>query len=187
MPNIGSRVRTLRLRHGLRLVDVAERCGFTKSLLSKIETGAVRPPIATLTAIAAALGVPVAALIEDQGAGRTVVDRADEGNQRRTDKGYRYRLLAGSRVEKAMQPFVFTARRGEVRRSPLRHAGEEFVHVISGELDFRVGSTSHRLSSGDSLYFDADEEHDVEPVSAEATWVAVFHEPPKAGKRRRST
>src|SRR3954471_3148850 len=98
MPNIGSRVRTVRLRNGLRLQDIAERCGFTKSLLSKIETGAVNPPIATLTAIARALAVPVAALIEDQSASRTVVDRADGGTVRKTDKGYRFRLLAGSRV-----------------------------------------------------------------------------------------
>ena len=193
MPNIGSRVRTLRLRNGLRLRDVAERCGFTKSLLSKIETGAVRPPIATLTAIAAALAVPIAALIEDHSAERTVVDRAGGGTQRKTDKGYRFRLLAGSRIEKAMQPFLFTARRGEVRPSPLRHVGEEFVFIVSGELDLRVGSVRHRLVAGDSIYFDSDEEHDVDPATPEATWLAIFHErrtPERAkakARRRRST
>lgn len=177
--SIGPRIRTARLRAGLRLQDVADRAGFTKSLLSKIETGAVMPPIATLSAIAAALAVPVAALIDGGGAARTAVDRAG-GELRTTDKGYRFRLLGTARGDKAMQPFVFSAKRGEVRPSGLRHAGEEFVHVLSGELDFRVGDQRHRLGEGDSIYFDSDEEHDVTPITASATWLAVFLDRPRA-------
>jgi transcriptional regulator with XRE-family HTH domain len=177
--SIGRRIRTLRLRARLRLDDVAARCGVSKSLLSKIETGAVKPAVATLVGIARALRLPVSALLEESAAGRTVVGRAVAGGDdgwEGTDKGYRYRLLIGERVAKAMQPFIFRARRGEVRPAPLRHVGEEFVHLLSGELDFRVGATTHHLVAGDCLYFDSDEEHDFVATTAEAVWLAVFHE-----------
>ncbi|MBA3707546.1 MAG: cupin domain-containing protein [Planctomycetes bacterium] len=174
---IGSRIRTVRLRAHLRLDDVAALCGVTKSLLSKIETGAVKPAVATLVGVARALRVPVAAFLDDDGgARRTVLMRGGDEGFQRTDKGYRYRLLAAERVEKAMQPFIFRARRGEVKPGPLRHAGEEFVHVLSGELDFRVSGTTHHLKPGDGLYFDSDEEHDFAATTAEAVWIAVFHE-----------
>src|SRR5687767_8767109 len=103
--DIGARIRSLRRRSGLRLVDVAERCGFTKSLLSKIETGAVKPPVATLMAIAKALHVAVATLMDDAQATNTVLDRATPPAER-TDKGYLFRALAGGRADKAMQPFL---------------------------------------------------------------------------------
>ncbi|HYE07400.1 MAG TPA: XRE family transcriptional regulator [Planctomycetota bacterium] len=176
--SIGQRIRTLRLRSRLRLDDVAARCGLSRSMLSKIETGAVKPVVATLVGIAAALRVPVSALIDDAATARTVVARrvaAGDGWET-TDKGYGFRLLIGERVDKTMQPFLFRARRGEVKPAPLRHAGEEFVHVLAGELDFRVGATTHHLVAGDCLYFDSDEEHDFAATTAEAVWLAVFHE-----------
>jgi transcriptional regulator with XRE-family HTH domain len=190
--SIGPRIRTLRLRSRLRLQDVADRCGFTKSLLSKIETGAVKPPVATLVGIARALRVPVSVLLGEHEDGRTVLMRAAaaaaDRPMERTDKGYRYRLLAGERVDKAMQPFIFRARRGEVRPGALRHEGEEFVFVLSGALDFRVAGATYALAAGDGLYFDSDEDHDFTPTTAEATWLAVFHEraPPRQRTAARS-
>jgi transcriptional regulator with XRE-family HTH domain len=184
--SIGARIRALRRRSGLRLQDVADRCGFTQSLLSKIETGAANPPVATLVAIAGALRVPVATLIEDTGGARTVVSRAADPDER-TDKGYRFRLLAGERADKAAQPFLFQARRGEVTPGGLRHPGEEFVYVLAGRAEFRVGSTAHVLGPGDSLYFDSEEEHDVTPLTATATWLALFIEPAAKPRGRRAT
>ncbi|HYE04112.1 MAG TPA: XRE family transcriptional regulator [Planctomycetota bacterium] len=176
LKNLGDRIRLLRHRSGLRLDDVAARCGFTKSLLSKIETGAVNPPVATLVAIARAMGVTVATLIDDGPAVGTVVTRAAAPDER-TDKGYLFRLLAGERADKAMQPFLFTARRGEVKAGALRHAGQEFVYILDGAVEYRVGRTTHALGTGDSLYFDSDEDHDVAPTSPTATWLAMFIEP----------
>ncbi|MBA2482548.1 MAG: helix-turn-helix transcriptional regulator [Planctomycetes bacterium] len=186
----GARIRTLRLRNRLRLQDIADRCGFTKSLLSKIETGVVKPPVATLVGIAKALAVPVSSLLGEHDDGRTVVIRgaasSDHGMER-TDKGYRFRLIAGERIDKAMQPFVFRARRGEIKPGSLRHEGEEFVFILSGTLQFRVGGASYSLAEGDGLYFDSGEDHDFTPTTAEATWLAVFHEPTSSPPRQRTS
>src|SRR5262245_705240 len=130
---LAGRIRTLRRRQQRTLKDIASRCGFTVSLLSKIESGKTVPPVATLTKIAAALGVSLADLLEG-GAGATTVFTPDERVRKlaptRTDKGYAFHLLAAERGEKVMQPFLITAQRGKVQPSAMSHGGEEFVYML---------------------------------------------------------
>ena len=70
--DLGKRIRKLRVQQRRTLQDVAEECGFTKSLLSKIETGKVVPPVATLVKIAQTMGIKVSTLIENNDDGETV-------------------------------------------------------------------------------------------------------------------
>ena len=70
--NIGGRIRRLRREQHRTQQEIANLCGFTKSLLSKIEVNKVVPPVATLVKIAAALGVQVSVLIETNNGADTV-------------------------------------------------------------------------------------------------------------------
>ena len=79
MNSLASRIRVLRLRQQRTLTDVAARCGFTVSLLSKIESGKTTPPVATLAKIAAALGVSLGSLLADSRDISTVFDPGDRG------------------------------------------------------------------------------------------------------------
>jgi transcriptional regulator with XRE-family HTH domain len=190
---IGARIRKLRRRQNRTLQAVADKCDFTKSLLSKIENGHTVPPVATLTRIAAALGVSTSALLDGAGQSGTVHTPAAEVKKKglvTTDKGYSFFTFAAARTEKLMQPFLFEVRKGQVRKHKLTHTGEEFLYVLEGEIKYRVGATEYLLSPGDSLYFDAESEHQVTPVSQRARYLAVFTEPPEASgagkpKRRR--
>jgi transcriptional regulator with XRE-family HTH domain len=182
--DIGSRIRKLRKRQGRTLQAVADLCGFTKSLLSKIETGRTVPPVATLTKIASALGVKTSALLEDAGLVATVFASADETGRKpqvTTAKGYSFRTFAAQRPDKLMQPFLFEVEKGKVKRHALSHVGEEFLYVLEGKMKYRVGRTEYLLSEGDSLYFDAELEHEVTPVSKRARYLAVFTEPEGEG------
>ena len=179
MDFLHSRIRSLRKRQQRTLKDVADRCGFTVSLLSKIESGKTTPPVATLSKIARALGVDLGALLGGQRSPSTVVTLADTLGATpptRTDKGYGFHLLAAERAEKSMQPFLFTAARGRIRRSSMSHPGEEFVYVLEGRMRYHVGNVSHILGPGDSLYFDAEEEHDLEPLTDSVRYLALFAE-----------
>jgi transcriptional regulator with XRE-family HTH domain len=181
--DLGSRIRKLRRRQFRTLQEIADRCGFTRSLLSKIETGRTVPPVATLSRIAAALGVGISALLDGAGQTGTVhAPAADAGRDGLvlTDKGYAFHAFAPRRSDKLMQPFLFEVRRGQVKPHKLSHRGEEFLYVLEGTIKYRVGSAEYRLSVGDSLYFDAETEHQVTPVSARARYLAVFVEPPAA-------
>lgn len=179
-----ARIRSLRRRQKRTLREVAEQCGFTESLLSKIESGKTTPPLATLSRIAAALGVGLSDLLDDDataGTVHTAAARLAAGPQPRTAKGYGFHVLAAERHGKVMQPFLFVARRGEVLPGALTHAGEEFIYVLEGELRYRVGAVTYTLGPGDSLYFDSEDEHDFEPVTPEARFLGIFAERPPTG------
>jgi transcriptional regulator with XRE-family HTH domain len=177
--NLPSAIRTLRRQQQRTLKDIADRCGFTVSLLSKIESGKTSPPVATLTKIAAALGTTVGDLMAGAGRQKTAVMRAehlDNAALTRTDKGYGFHLLAAERAGKAMQPYLFVAEKGKVTPGPMTHGGEEFVYILEGRTRYRVGATIHTLGPGDSLYFDSVEEHDLEPLTPTVRFIAVFTE-----------
>ena len=182
---LAQRIRTLRNRQNRTLDEIARACGFTKSMLSKIETGRVSPTIAALSNIAKALGVPPASLLEDGPGKRVVFQAASERSETDftpTDKGYRFFTFAQARHEKAMQLFLFKAEKGKVQPKSLQHSGEEFVYVLKGSMKYRVGSVEYTLTPGDSLYFDAEEQHDLEPISAEVEYLGVFVNPPAPAK-----
>src|SRR5262245_14982382 len=114
LPALGARIQKLRLRQHRTLDSVAGECGFTKSLLSKIEGGKTTPPVATLMKIARALGTEVGHLLAADNSSETVFTPAAElaeSNLTRTDKGYLFHLFAARRSEKLMQPFLFVAHR----------------------------------------------------------------------------
>jgi len=171
------RLHKLRKQHGMTLQQVADAAGFSRSLISKIETGSVSPPVATLTRLAAALGVTVSHLLGETD-DRTTVHCAAATVAAKgltiTDKGYGFFAFATERADKTMQPYLFVARKGRVKPQALSHPGQEFVYVMSGRMQFRVGSVAYTLAPGDSLYFDSDEPHDLTPLSKEVRYLAVF-------------
>jgi len=173
---LGQRIRRLRVQQGQTQGEVACACGFTKSLLSKIETGRVFPPIATLVKIAGTLGTNLAALLEDDNKGGADFCSLCDAlrSMAPTEKGYSVFPFAVSRSEKKMQPFLFEVRKGEVKHHSLSHTGEEFLYVLEGEIQFRVGNIEYGMRAGDSLYFDATEEHGVKAVSEVARYLDVF-------------
>jgi len=177
MEQLPHRIRALRRLQGRTLGDVAGRCGFTVSLLSKIESGKTVPPLSTLTKIASALGASVADLLSESREETTVFTSARALRKRpasETDKGYAFHVLAAGRSGKLMQPFLVTARRGEIKKGVLSHSGEEFIYLLEGRMTYRVGSTTYTLAPGDTLYFNAEEDHDLEPISPSVRYLAVF-------------
>lgn len=179
MTDVHSRIRTLRRQQKRTLKEVALACGFTESLLSKIESGKTSPPLATLARIASALGVGLSDLLDDSRAASTVSIPAAvlEGRAlTRTAKGYGFHVLGAERTGKIMQPFLFVAEKGGVKPGLLSHSGEEFVYVLEGQMSYRVGTTTYTLGPGDSLYFDAEEEHDLEPITDSVRFLGVFTE-----------
>ena len=169
-------MRRLRRFQGRTLQDIANRCGYSTSLISKVENGKIVPPVATLVRIAGALGTHISALLEEN-----VADHAAFTPSRNaldsfvpTERGYEISPLATGFHNKLMQPFLFRAREGEVKHHSVTHAGEELVFVVKGQIRFRIGETEYTLKEGDSLYFDAKQEHNVIADSPEAVYLDIF-------------
>src|SRR6266516_5582005 len=63
---VAANVRSLRLEAGLTLAELAAAAGLGKSTLAQLESGKANPSVETLWAIAAALKVSFARVVEEQ-------------------------------------------------------------------------------------------------------------------------
>lgn len=173
---IGNRIRKLRLIQKRTIQDIAEACDLSKSMVSKIETNSVVPSVATLVKIARALGTNVSILMGENETDTSVVITAKKANDNvaKTDRGYYIFPFASEFRDKKMQPFLFVANKGEVKEHHLTHEGEEFIYILEGTLRFFEGNKEYILNKGDSIYFNALEQHGIMPVSDTVLYLNVF-------------
>jgi transcriptional regulator with XRE-family HTH domain len=167
---IGIKVRELRQKRRYTLQDLSARTALSKELLSQVEGGQVMPPVATLLRIAKGLEVNISHFLqpgEEEKERKVAVTRASERQQsgRRahhdpTEVGYAYESLELHKTHKHMQPFLVTFQTMDKRDMVFySHDGEECVHVLEGELEFRTAEEVWTLKAGDSLYFESDVSH----------------------------
>lgn len=172
--DIGIKIRKLRVEQRRTLQEIADASGFTKSFLSKIENGKAVPAVASLMKIADVLGVKASELMDEDGYTGTVYVPKNDSKMVKTEKGYLFTPIAAERTDKAMQPYLFIARKGEINDQKLSHEGEEFIYILEGELKYQVGNVEYHLKPGDSLYFNSLENHELTPITNEVRYLAVF-------------
>ena len=184
---LGAKIRKLRQRRGLTLQEVSDLSGLSKSLLSQIENETSAPPIPTLVRIAKSLGVTIGHFFQDTDNRQQVsVVRKDKRpetiklpHNRPRQSGYRYFSLANPVINQHMEPFwVRFEDRGEGGGTFYQHAGEEFLYVNEGSLEFKSERERVVLSPGDSLYFKSGIPHMVRNLGdTPASAIAVIYTP----------
>ena len=174
---IGSHIRKLRRLQRLTLQNVADKCGYTKSLLSKIETGAVVPPMSTLVKIAGALNTNIAALMtEGDKLDCVFIPANGDAIPVPTESGYAVLPLAVELKEKKMQPFIFSIRPEDLSDKANSHLGEEFIFVLEGSMQFRVGEKTYTMGPRDSIFFNSIREHYISKVnSPHVVYLNIFN------------
>jgi transcriptional regulator with XRE-family HTH domain len=158
---VAANVRSLRLQAGYTLADLAAEAGLGKSTLAQLESGRANPSVETLWAIAAALRVPFARVVEEQRPPLRVV-RARDVPAMRSDEtpGWAGRLLGSSSRRGTFDLYALDLEAGAVRHADPHHAGVvEHLVVVEGRL--RVGPQSGpvELDTGDLVTFAADVPH----------------------------
>jgi len=168
--HIGLRVREHRQRNQLTIADVAQLAELSAGMLSKIENGQATASLDALVRIANALGVSVGALFKNYGApgGAARLVKAGEGMQvvrRGTSKGHTYHLLSYDQgPRKRFEPFLISMDDASEVFPTFEHAGVEFIHMLTGRLEYRHGDATYLLEPGDSLTFDGTVPHGPERI-----------------------
>ncbi len=174
--DIGGRIRALRVNQKRTLQEIADACDLSRGMISKIENNKTVPSVAALVKIATALGTNISSILEQDGLVNAIHTPAKKATESLTitEKGYSIYPFASEFHEKKMQPFLFVARRGEVKPHELSHEGEEFIYIISGQMKMQVGEVEYLLKEGDTLYFNSLQKHGILPVSEEVVYLDIF-------------
>ena len=166
---IGQQVRKFRKQLDLSIAELCGTAGLSPGMVSKIENGHTSPSLGTLSALSRALNVPVTALFRtyEQQSDAVYVESGKGLNIERqgTRAGHQYQLLGHSvHSSVRVEPYLITLEESSEVFPLFQHAGIEFLHVLSGSLRYRHGSSLYLLKPGDSLFFDANVVHGPEEL-----------------------
>ena len=163
---IGEKIRTLRLKRSMGLIELGRHTGLSAAMLSKIERGRLFPTLPTLLRIALVFSVGLDFFF----AGTrdkpllAVVRRADR--VRLPDRpgaaavAYRFESLDFPATERRFSAyFAEFLPVAPDRLQPHAHPGVEFIYVVSGCLSVHIDQVEHALLTGDSMYFDSSQAH----------------------------
>jgi transcriptional regulator with XRE-family HTH domain len=169
--HLGTTIRQLRLQHGLTIAEVAERAKISRGMLSKIENGLSATSLETLEQLANALGVTLSKLFQNYNlpTGRAQLVKKGQGMEvvrRGTKAGHTYHLLAYDQgPHKIFEPFLISLDDAGEEFPSFEHPGTEFIYMLEGKLEYRVGEDTFMLTSGDSLTFRGEVPHGPENLA----------------------
>jgi transcriptional regulator with XRE-family HTH domain len=166
--DIGRKVREIREKQQLTVMDMAAKTGLPRSALAEIESGGVTPPVSVLLKIAKAVNVGMAYFFQDTAVKDKIsVTRKDRRirikrrpHHHEGEVDYIYESLETGKPDKHMEPFFVEFQpmeTGEMIFST--HEGEEFLYLLDGKLEFRSHERTEILNPGDAIYFESDISH----------------------------
>ncbi|MDR2477722.1 MAG: cupin domain-containing protein [Treponema sp.] len=187
----GERIAELRKTYSISRETLAERSGIPPALIAKIEDEGHIPGLAPLIKIARALGVRLGTLLDDHEELGPVITRAgeaaasvrfmtglpEEGQglpEKKAASGHQglsFNALAADKNGRHMEPFIVDIEPSAVQEQSA-HEGEEFIHVLQGNLSLEYGTVTETLKAGDSVYYDSIVPHRV--LSADSRPVKIL-------------
>ena len=170
---IGERIKHLRLKKSMGLVELGRHTGLSASFLSQLETGRVVPTLRNLARIAMVFSKDLSYFFDPE---PQTLCRVHRGKDRVRlpqsgvpEPSYYFESLGYLVPDRQLDPYYaefLPAKQGMEPRSH-QHFGCEFLFVLSGNLTVRHGSAVHELAQGDAIYFDASTTHSYECTGAE--------------------
>ena len=163
---IGEKLRAMRLRKSMGLVELGKHTGLSAALLSKLERGKLFPTLPTLLRIAMVFGVGLDYFFTDERKRRVVgVVRREERvrfpeKPSTQDVQYYFECLDYRATDRKLSAFLADFQEVPVEKlKPHQHAGVEFLYVLKGSLTIKIGSEEFQLEAEDAIYFDSAVQH----------------------------
>jgi transcriptional regulator with XRE-family HTH domain len=161
---IGEKLRRLRLRKKMGLVELGRHTGLSAAMLSKVERGRLFPTLPTLLRIAMVFNVGLEHFFTDgrhtvamaRKKDRLVFEEKFGGN----DVVYRFQCLDFNAGDRRLNAFYAEFPRMAAARVRIHeHDGVEFIYVLSGSLSVKIGEEENMLRKEDAIYFDSSVAH----------------------------
>jgi len=162
---IGERIKYLRLKKSMGLVELGRHTGLSASFLSQLETGRVVPTLRNLARIAMVFSKDLSYFFDPEPQTLFRVHRRDDRvrlpQTGADDPAYFFESLGYLVPDRQLDPYFAEFLPEKEGRSPRahQHVGCEFLYLLSGSLDVRHGEVTHHVEAGDAVYFDANTIH----------------------------
>jgi transcriptional regulator with XRE-family HTH domain len=164
--SIGEKLKNLRLRKKLGLVELGRHTGLSAALLSKLERSKLYPTLPTLARIAAVFDVGLDHFFVDERRRHLVAVAKKRDRQRfperpgTADVAYFFETLDyGATPRKLNAYYADFQKIAKEKLKPHTHAGAEHLYLLSGELVVAIGGHGYELEAGDAIYFDSGVPH----------------------------
>ena len=169
---VGKKIQGIRESKNLSIEEISERSGLSAEQIQSIENDQYLPSLGPLIKIARALGVRLGTFLDDNDDLGPVVCRAADRERDRSisfsndateaRQNMIYHSLAKQKAGRHMEPFVIDVQPSEDKDFKLSaHEGEEFIYVMSGEVEIAYGKETYSLQEGDSIFYDSIVKHHV--------------------------
>lgn len=145
--DVPTRLRAVRNRRGMTLVEVSDRTGVSRSTLSRLETGQRRPTLELLLALSLAYRVPLDDLVGAPEVGDPRIRLRPGQVKGRT-------VIPLSREPGSMQAWKIVVPTSKVEPEPRAHDGHEWIYVLSGRVRLLLGEEDVVLEPGEVAEFD---------------------------------
>jgi transcriptional regulator with XRE-family HTH domain len=162
---IGERIKHLRLKKSMGLVELGRHTGLSASFLSQLETGRVVPTLRNLARIAMVFSKDLSYFFDPEPQTLFRVHRREERvrlpQTGADDPAYFFESLGYHVPDRQLDPYYaefLPMKEGRVPRAH-QHTGCEFLYLLSGALDVRHGESTYQVEAGDAIYFDANTVH----------------------------
>jgi transcriptional regulator with XRE-family HTH domain len=163
--HIGERIKRLRLKKSMGLVELGRHTGLSASFLSQLETGRVVPTLRNLARVAMVFSKDLSYFFEPEPQALFRVHRRKERVRLPQtgvdDPTYFFESLGYMVPDRLMDPYCaeFMPVKKPQDLRPHVHPGYEFLYVLQGELEIRHGDQASLMEAGDAVYFDASTPH----------------------------
>ena len=157
---IGERIRALRLKRSMGLIELGSRTGLSASFLSQLETGRVVPTLRNLARIALVFGKDLSWFFkEDKPVPFRILRRSDRVRlilDKKDESRFISESLSALVPDRNIVPCLaeFLPKAASCEFSPKIFTGQEFVYMIEGALSITTPREKQLVEAGDVVWID---------------------------------
>ena len=182
---IGARILRLRETQNVSRDELASRSGLDADFIGAIEEEEIYPSLGPLLKISRALGMRLGTIMDDQFSQDPLVMRVEDRKEELSmhkGKGkpvaLKFHSLGRGKKDRHMEPFYIEILPEPAEDKKLSsHEGEEFIVVLSGEVELSYGRDVSILKQGESAYYNSLVPHYVSCRGPKAEIYAVLYIP----------
>src|ERR1700674_3859702 len=146
---IGERIKRLRLKKSMALVELGKHTGLSASFLSQLETGRVVPTLRNLSRIAMVFSKDLSYFFESEPNALFRIHRRKERVRMPQtgvdDPTYYFESIGYMVPDRQLDPYYaeFVPLKKNMEIRPHVHPGYEFLYILEGELEIKHADKTH--------------------------------------------